>query len=318
MCSHKVPSRISSTVPVTTCHGVGNTTLAVATTTDPPHADDQRDDRKRWQHAPSDRDHVTRVPQRDRAPAQARPRRHRLRLDDDRHLAAGVRRAGERIARSDLEWQAETLARHHQRRTEDLRHVVQVPQQQHVVHAERQADLRGRISTLSPDMRRAQVPFGISKTSSRDANSHRRERRPGEQAPSTPATSRNRKRCANDLHGEASRMRDVVDVVVGEMAEGHQRTQATLAIDQVDEGRMACSCRQGPPLFRRRRRSPCAPRPVARRVPVPPTNVGLNADRYFFSCARIVALRVHRDVDHLQFARLRAELLLHLRERCRA
>jgi hypothetical protein len=27
-----VPSRISSTVPVTTCHGVGNTTLAVATT----------------------------------------------------------------------------------------------------------------------------------------------------------------------------------------------------------------------------------------------------------------------------------------------
>ena len=32
MCSHKVPSRTSSTVPVTTCHGVGNTTLAVATT----------------------------------------------------------------------------------------------------------------------------------------------------------------------------------------------------------------------------------------------------------------------------------------------
>jgi hypothetical protein len=33
MCCHKLPSRTSSTVPVTTCHGVGNTTLALATMT---------------------------------------------------------------------------------------------------------------------------------------------------------------------------------------------------------------------------------------------------------------------------------------------
>ena len=54
----------------------------------------------------------------------------------------GVRRAGELIARRHLERQPEALARHHQRRPEDLRHVVQVPQQQDVVDAERQADRR--------------------------------------------------------------------------------------------------------------------------------------------------------------------------------
>ena len=56
-----------------------------------------------------------------------------IRVDDDRHLPAGVRRAGELIAGRQLERQPEALAGHHQRRPEDLRHVVEVPQHENVL-----------------------------------------------------------------------------------------------------------------------------------------------------------------------------------------
>ena len=57
-----------------------------------------------------------------------------------RHLAARMRACRRTVARGDLERQAEALAGHHQRRPEDLRHVVRVPQQEHVLDAEREAD----------------------------------------------------------------------------------------------------------------------------------------------------------------------------------
>ena len=64
------------------------------------------------------------------------------RLHQHRHLSARVRRAREVVARRLFERQPETLAGHHDRRPEHLRHVVEIAQQQHVVESERQADLR--------------------------------------------------------------------------------------------------------------------------------------------------------------------------------
>jgi len=93
----------------------------------PPHTDDQRDDGNRWQHA-FRRDHViafhkVTVRQLRRAHGDSG-----LRLDNDDHLATQMRCARKRITRSDLERQAETLPRHHDRRAEHLRHIIEIAQ----------------------------------------------------------------------------------------------------------------------------------------------------------------------------------------------
>jgi hypothetical protein len=104
------------------------------------------------------------------SPQEPTPRRIRLFVHDHRHLTARMGRAGKLIAAGHFERQAKALARHHQGRTEDLRHLIHIFQQQYIPDAERQKNLgRQNLHLISPAMRRAQVPLGISKVSSREA-----------------------------------------------------------------------------------------------------------------------------------------------------
>ena len=97
MCSQSVPFSISSNVPVTTCQGVGKITLPVDATSAPPDGDQQRDHRHGGKRL-LDPAHVEPGARRTRQ-RQPRPRSRGKRLDDDGHLPARVRRAGELIAR---------------------------------------------------------------------------------------------------------------------------------------------------------------------------------------------------------------------------
>src|ERR1700684_1514660 len=132
MSLHRVPSLMSSTVPVTTAQGVGKMTLRVSTTIN--------------HHAPSNTAMTANAgrlsfilfilcngPENSsRSPHEPPPGIVRLRIDDHGHLSACMRRAGELITAGHFERQAEALTRHHQGRTEYLRHVIQVLQQQYV------------------------------------------------------------------------------------------------------------------------------------------------------------------------------------------
>ena len=146
---------------------------------------------------------VTLLHRRDRASPAARARASAAaptgvaghRLDDDGHLPARVRGAGELIARRPPRTAAgssgpassasgrRSAAR---RRGSGAEHV-----------AGRRASggsASGRISTLSPAMRRAQVPFGISNSSSRERDCDRARTPPSR---ATAASSREQ-RAASD------------------------------------------------------------------------------------------------------------------------
>ena len=270
MCSHKVPSCASSQAPVTTCHGVGKIALSLRTTTIHQIAIRSSDHQQR-RHDLRQRgaDCAHRFPSWLRARSAGRATLPHRRSSACASASAafpsrgagagstitlscplGMRGARQAVGRRRRERQAEALARHDQRRAEHLRHVVRVPQQQHVVDAERQPDrVCGRISTFSPAMRRAQVPCGISNSSSREASSI------GASAaqPSPPSTSSDSAIATSRRRGAPMRYRespwtashaaerhscqqqlDVVHEVPGVAPVRHHRAQLAGAIDQED------------------------------------------------------------------------------------
>src|SRR5690242_6876034 len=145
MCSHRVPSRASSNVPVTTCHGVGKIALSVATTA--AHQIAKTTAITAIEGTACLRPFIYCLPSLKPvvpAPANLLPGPYRLRFDDHQHLPARVRAAFEAILRLHFERKPEALSWHEDGGTELLWHVVEIPQVQHVVHAQRQRDLRGQ------------------------------------------------------------------------------------------------------------------------------------------------------------------------------
>lgn len=101
----------------------------------------------------------------------------------------------------------------------------------------------GRISTLLPAMRRAQVPFGISKVSSREA------KRTGVNAAQATAANAANAAAATIATTVLERLRNgcaiftrliqqhgnIVDVVIGFVPERHQGSQLAVTTDEIDE-----------------------------------------------------------------------------------
>src|SRR5262245_59964321 len=150
--SSSVPSLMSSSVPVTTCHGLGKMALSLRTTTihqSPMRIDISATGGRTFFRFSMKRLAILLQPFNPlqnllRAPTQSSPGRRERLLDDDRHLTARVRGARKLVLRSALEGQPEALARHHQRRAEDLWDVVAIPQHENVACAGDQADLLGQ------------------------------------------------------------------------------------------------------------------------------------------------------------------------------
>ena len=292
MLPQRAVARPARSVPVTTCHGRREDRRSRSRRRRPTRRATTSDDhgQRRQDSSPvARRVHRGRRPQRAAAVASASAaaasRRAGVRLDDDGHLPAGVRGAGEAVGRAPARTAggssgpaSSASGRRSAARRRRLRSSSTscTPSVRRIVS--------GRISTLSPAMRRAQVPFGISNSSSREstctgASAAHAER--GDQH-ARPARSRApARRRTHGRHRRASSSSQVVHVVLGGAAVGHQRAQPAVAVDQVDRRRVVDSvaARAIGTLRRRRRRSPCAPRPAARRVPVPPTKVGSNAAR---------------------------------------
>src|SRR5262245_19012918 len=95
----------------------------------------------------------------------------------------------------------------------------------------------GRISTLAPPIRRAQVPFGISNSSSGESKRTGTNAAEAAAARATRAAAV-RTRWAGRLISLAGQQRDVVGQVVRGLPERHQQAQLSLSVDQVHEGRV--------------------------------------------------------------------------------
>ena len=245
----------------------GRSTLPVATTTQPPGGDQQRDHRQRRQRL-LEPVHVDRSLVAAAAPHSSRARQRSrahgrlgIRLDDDGHLPARVRRAGELIARKRPRTAAGSsgpASSASGRRSAARRRGSAAP-----ARRGRRASGGSRPAGSRPGRRPCgapRCPSGsrtaprASRCGSARAPPSRRAR---ERAPRPRAASRCRDARVS-AHG-SSRIRDVVHEVVGGVPVRHQRAQLALAVDQVDERRMAervAVGRRSP--SRRRCRTPCA------------------------------------------------------------
>ena len=174
---HSLPSRTSSAVPVTTSQGVGKIALWVHNDRQPPHANQNGNDRHGGQAGPSC--NVDIAISRARAPAPER-------ASDPRPTAASGYGSTTMViwplacavqanwySAAAVKRQPKALPGHHQGRPENLRHVVRGSSAPGYRCSPRVRRMwSGRISTFWPAMRRAQVPFGITKTTSCESTAH--------------------------------------------------------------------------------------------------------------------------------------------------
>ena len=172
-----------------------------------------------------------RISSRVRASEILRPRGGRIGVDDDRHLAARVRRAGELVFGRALERQRETLPGHHQRRAEDLRHVVEIAAAP-ARRAPRGSDGCGRAgsrpcrrpcaaprcpweSRTPPRARRSRSERKPAQPARQDGSQRWRQTRPGSSVRARAPTlatgcsgrARNRRRCGRTASARASARR---------------------------------------------------------------------------------------------------------------
>src|SRR5882724_8438174 len=144
-------------------------------------------------------------------------------------------RTGELVFGGTLEGKPETLSRHHQGRTENLRHVVVVAQNQDVTQSERQAYVvRQDLDLVAGHSPRPRSLGNLEDLVARVSVY-------GYQA---DTQQRGQRACGNAQQSHSSRthnllfqqQRQVVRLVIGTVRIGHQCSNQAVAIDQVCKG----------------------------------------------------------------------------------